>query len=54
MGGSAFFLLMVTEINMAHFVFHRPFSEIFAGYQTLVGILGLTGQMIFGLLPLIV
>lgn len=51
MGLLAFSILMITEAVMSVWLFGRPFDAFLADLFTLTGILGLTGQMLFGLIP---
>lgn len=53
MGGGAFLLLISTEIALATLAFEKSISEIMADWSTPAGALGLLGQAIFGLMPLL-
>jgi hypothetical protein len=53
MGGLAFGLLMITELAMAGPLFGRSVSQSLAGMATDPGLLGLAGQILFGLVPLL-
>lgn len=53
MGGIAFALLMVAEVALSTMVFGRPIEELMAGMGTTAEMLGLAGQVVFGLMPLI-
>lgn len=54
MGGLAFVLLMAIEFGMATLLFGRSPAAYAASFATLAGLLGLAGQIVFGLLPLFV
>ncbi|MFK7938899.1 MAG: hypothetical protein AB8B82_05940 [Roseovarius sp.] len=51
MGGLAFGLLMLAELGLSIFGFGQTISGHFAQYLSLHGLLGLTGQVVFGLIP---
>jgi hypothetical protein len=51
MGGAAFALLMVVEYTLAVTAFGRTPGAYFASLTTPAGMLGLAGQVLFGLLP---
>ena len=53
MGGFAFALLIVAETVLAVFGFGRSLAAIAAGYSAAPGVVGLAGQILFGLFPLI-
>ena len=53
MGASAFTLLMITELSLAGPLFGRSVSESLAAMTTGAGLLGLAGQILFGLVPLL-
>jgi hypothetical protein len=53
MGGVAFGLTMLAEFGVAHVVFGRTVDAYIAGYQSTAALLGLGGQIVFGLIPLI-
>jgi hypothetical protein len=53
MGGSAFLLLMVAELNLSVFGFGRSIVDHFAIYRAWSAALGLAGQIGFALLPLV-
>lgn len=53
MGGDAFALLMLAEAGMSTLLFGLSLSEHFAHYLTVSGLLGLAGQVMFGLVPLL-
>jgi hypothetical protein len=52
-GGSAFALLIVAEFAMSVGVFGQTPAVFIAGWQAPAGLLGLLGQIAFGLMPLI-
>lgn len=52
MGGLAFALLMLAETLLGIVGFGRSLGEIFTGFKTAPGALGLAGQALFGLFPL--
>jgi hypothetical protein len=51
MGGLAFALLMLAETVLGLTLFGRTIAEILAGMATLPGLVGLAGQIGFGLVP---
>jgi hypothetical protein len=51
MGGVALALLMVVEFALSVTVFGRTPGAFFAGLATPAGLLGLAGQVVFGLWP---
>jgi hypothetical protein len=51
MGGFAFVLLMSAEVALGTLGFGRSIGEIVADWGTTVGLLGLAGQVAFGLVP---
>ncbi|HEV2365512.1 MAG TPA: hypothetical protein VGS12_15080 [Caulobacteraceae bacterium] len=53
MGAVAFALLMAAELAMSMVLFDRTPAAHFAAYLTPAGALGLTGQVAFGLMPLV-
>ncbi|HEX7107683.1 MAG TPA: hypothetical protein VF224_00460 [Aestuariivirga sp.] len=53
MGAAAFGLLMLAEFGLSVFAFNRSGAEYFALFLTTSGLLGLTGQIAFGLFPLL-
>ena len=53
MGALAFLFLMIAEPAIAIFGFGRSFTQYFAAFQSRAGIIGLLGQIAFGLIPLI-
>lgn len=53
MGGLAFTLLMVAELALTIFVFGGTPARFLAGLATTEGFVGLAGQIVFGLMPLI-
>ena len=53
MGATAFTLLMITELSLAGPLFGRSVSESLAAMTTGAGLLGLAGQILFGLVPLL-
>ncbi len=50
-GEWGFFLLIITETLFAVYIFGQSWSEYLDGLQTLPGLLGLTAQFIFGIIP---
>lgn len=52
MGAIAFGLLMLAELTLAVGLFGRSLSEYAAHFTTPHGLLGLAGQILFGLIPL--
>jgi hypothetical protein len=53
MGATAFALLMLAETLLAYIAFGRPVAAQIADLGTPQGTLGLAGQVVFGLLPVI-
>jgi hypothetical protein len=53
MGAVAFALLMAGELAVSNLVFDRSLDDMLTAYRSLSGILGLTAQVIFALLPLV-
>lgn len=53
MGGSAFAMLIVAELALAVTLFGRAPAAFVMGWQTPAGLLGLIGQIGFGVMPLI-
>jgi len=51
MGGAAFALLMTVEFTMSVTAFGRTPGAFFTGLATPAGLLGLAGQVVFGLWP---
>ncbi|MSP50212.1 MAG: hypothetical protein EXQ95_12905 [Alphaproteobacteria bacterium] len=51
MGGAAFGLLMSGEGGVSMFAFGRTLSDHIESYRSLAGILGILGQIAFGLFP---
>jgi len=51
MGAAAFALLMVVEFTLSVTAFGRTPGAFFAGLATPAGLLGLAGQVVFGLWP---
>jgi hypothetical protein len=51
MGGVAFALLMLGELAVSSLVFGRTLGTTLAGYGSPAGIVGLSAQVIFALLP---
>ena len=54
MGATAFVLLMVAELTMSLTLFGRSVFEHFSFYQSAHALLGLAGQVVFALFPLLV
>ena len=52
MGGSAFVLLMLAELALAMLGFGRTGAQFAASLATAPGLVGLGGQIAFGLMPL--
>lgn len=52
MGMLAFAILMLAEAGLAHFAFATPWPVYWAAFFTMPGLLGLSGQILFGLMPL--
>jgi len=53
MGVSAFGLLMIAEILLGLFGFERSLGEQLADFAATPGLVGLSGQVLFGLIPVI-
>lgn len=53
MGAVAFGLLMLAEFGLSVFAFNQSVAEYFTHLLTTSGLLGLAGQIAFGLLPLL-
>jgi hypothetical protein len=53
MGILAFVLLIAAETVLAAFGFRRTLAEQAASYETVAGAMGLAGQMLFALFPLL-
>jgi hypothetical protein len=53
MGGIAFALLMVAELGLSVLLFGNSIGEHLGAYRSSHGALGLTGQLIFALFPLV-
>jgi hypothetical protein len=53
MGALAFTLLIITELALAGPLFGRSLSQSLTGMATDAGLLGLAGQILFGLVPLL-
>jgi hypothetical protein len=51
MGGLAFVLLIAAEVALGTLGFGRSIDEVVADWGTTVGLLGLAGQVAFGLVP---
>jgi len=51
MGAVAFAVLMAVELALSSLGFSRTFTDILAGYRSLAGVIGLSAQVIFALLP---
>jgi hypothetical protein len=52
MGALAFGLLMLAELGLSILVFDQSVAVYLAGLQSVPGLLGLAGQIIFALIPL--
>lgn len=52
MGASALALLLFAEFGLGVYGFNRSVAEHFAHYATTPGALGLAGQVVFGLFPI--
>lgn len=52
MGALAIGLLMLAELGLSVLVFDRSVAEYLAGLQTVPGLMGLGGQIVFALMPL--
>ena len=53
MGATAFILLLATELLLSVILFDRTIAEALEIYRTVGGLMGLTGQIVFALFPLI-
>ena len=53
MGGVAFALLIVAEIALSLTAFDRSLADYFRNLATPHGLIGLTGQIVFALIPLL-
>ena len=53
MGAAAFALLLLGELAVSTLVFGRSLAETLVTYRSLPGLLGLSAQLIFALLPLV-
>jgi hypothetical protein len=53
MGAVAFVLLMLAEFLLARFMFGESTAVYLAGFGTAAGLLGLAGQIVFALFPLL-
>lgn len=53
MGGAAFLTLMCAELGLSMLAFGRTVVDHLDQYHTIHGLLGLAGQVMFGLFPLI-
>lgn len=53
MGATAFALLMLAEAALSLLLFHRSLAEHLALYARTPHLLGLAGQVLFGLFPLV-
>ncbi len=53
MGGLAFGILMLAEAGLAHFAFATPWPAYWADLRTAPGLLGLAGQILFALVPVL-
>ena len=53
MGAVAFALLMLAEFLLARFMFGESTADYMAGFATAAGLLGLAGQIVFALFPLL-
>lgn len=51
MGGGALVLLLAAEAALGHLLFERSLAETLARQTSLPGLLGLAGQVVFGLIP---
>ena len=54
MGATAFMLLMVAELSMSLILFDRSVFEHFSFYRSAHALLGLAGQVVFALFPMLV
>jgi len=53
MGGAAFGLLIIAEVGLSLSMFGRTLAEHFAIYRNAGGVIGLAGQLVFGLFPVV-
>lgn len=53
MGAVAFACLMLLDIALGIFLFGNTLGELVARWQTAAGAVGLAGQLVFGLFPLV-
>ena len=53
MGATAFVFVLLGELALATFAFGQPFATFAGQYSTVQGLLGLGGQVLFGLMPLV-
>jgi hypothetical protein len=53
MGAVAFGLLMLAEVMLSVALFGRPMNDFVQGLTTLHGMIGLGGQVLFGLMPVV-
>lgn len=53
MGITAFALLMIAEFGLATLMFAETPAEYLAGFSSAAGLLGLLGQIVYGLFPLL-
>jgi hypothetical protein len=53
MGATAFILLLATELLLSVILFDRTIAEALEIYRTVGGLMGLTGQIVFALFPVI-
>ena len=53
MGLTAFALLIVAETSLSLLMFDRPLARQAAAFATPAGAIGLLGQVVFGLMPLL-
>jgi hypothetical protein len=53
MGVAAFVILMIVEFLLGVTAFGRSPAEYFAAYRTAAGVLGLVGQCVFAIVPIV-
>ena len=53
MGGIAFVVTMFAEVGFSLFVFAQPLNEYLESFRNFAGVLGLSGQIGFALIPAI-
>ncbi len=53
MGGTAFVLLMLAEVALARLIFGQALADYLAGFADPAALLGLAGQAVFALFPLV-